>query len=747
MKLKKTLALVAVAAALLALLPGTAKAKKDISIVGSLFGDQMFPDSWNRLEVRVQNNTGKDFQGSVSVELGGDYVREVFVEAGKTGSLVFYLPPLAYVQRDYYNVSTHRIYLRDQRGRTVSQASLSVGSKTASSFFVGVLGKQAGDLKRISNVLEYLSTVGMNPDNLDNLQFAQNYRAIILNSPGSVTLNPNQAANLRCWLESGGMLVVGGGSGWQQSAALLPSDLLPVRIQGVETIAAGDLVPLGLPSLEEGEYAIATGEAVGQVLISAGDKPLLAAKKVGKGTVLWSALDLEAAPLLNPANFEAFWQKVFLFRPVMKAYSADSNFVNQLFNSISQDSLASTLSPGKLFLLLLGYIILVGPLNWLVLRKIDRREWAWFVIPAVALLFTAGAFAYGRLGRGSDRVLYQVNLIDLYSQKQANVQSLSGIFVPSSRGMTLSSEANLAPLSGEMVSRFDGSQQVLVLNKPPLWSVQKFYGAGVLDLPGAVQIEAKFDGKSFAAKIANNSGQDFFASFLKVGHEWHEVGSLAAGESKTSTVISQPDFTSILSRYNASLSRSFPLYFDFSYFFPNTTVYFLGFGDSGPLSVAGTNKKVALDIWVQTIEAGDIFAAGSLDIPRGVLTPVALGSAATDYYSPRDYHFYSNEEANVDLVFSLPANIDFSKGEFHLNLDSLWGEGKGTVLAYNFRSNAWQELSSLDNLMKQTRTIFLESPGDLVYENQLTVRISYTGDFGFNLDGIDLSINGGRFND
>ena len=670
----------------------------------------------------------------------------MFVEAGKTGSLVFYLPPLTYIQRESYNASI-RMNLRDQRGRTVSQATLSAGHNRGSSLFVGVLGKQAGELKRISNVLDYLTVAGMDPDHLDNLQFAHNFRAIILNSPGSVTLNSHQAANLRRWLEAGGLLIVGGGSSWQQSAALLPSDILPVRMQGVETIAAGDLAPLGLPSLEEGDYTIAAGESVGHVLIPAGEKPLLAAKKVGKGTVLWSALDLEAAPLLNPANSEAFWQKVFMLRPIVKPYFVDSNFVNQLFNSISQDSLAATLSPGKLFLLLLGYIVLVGPINWLVLRRIDRREWAWFVIPAVALLFTTGAFAYGRLGRGSDKVLYQVNLIELYSPKQANFQSLSGVFVPSSKDMTLNSEDYLAPISGEIVSSFDGSQHVLELKKPPLWSVQKFFGAGVLDLPGSVQMEAKLSGKKFEAKIANNSGQDFFASFIKIGGEWCEFGALAAGETKTSTGTSQPNFQSIMSRFNASLSRALPFYFEFSHYLPNTPVFFLGFGDSGAFSVAGANKEVALDIWVQAFEAGDFFAAGSLDIPRGILTPEVMGSDTKEYYSPRDYHFYSQEEANVDLVFSLPENLDFSIGEYRLNLDSLWGESNGTVLAYNYKSNSWQEISSLDNLMKQTRTIFLENPGDLISENHLTVRINYTGDLGFNLDGIDISVTGGRIND
>ena len=36
---------------------------------------------------------------------------------------------------------------------------------------------------------------------------------------------------------------------------------------------------------------------------------------------------------------------------------------------------------GALLVLLAGYIVLVGPVNYLVLRWLDRREWAWVTVP------------------------------------------------------------------------------------------------------------------------------------------------------------------------------------------------------------------------------------------------------------------------------------------------------------------------------------------------------------------------------
>lgn len=742
MRLKKARALF-LAVALLVLLPGIAQAKKDFIITGVLFGDQVSATAWNRLDVSVRNDTTKDFQGTVLVELEGKYYREVFVEAGKTAYLTIYLPPMAYRQEPgSFNLE---VFLLDQSGKSVSKMIIPSGMPIDNQI-VGVMAGQAGDFKRISNVLSYLSVKEMNADYLDYYQFAQNFRAIILSNPDAETLSPEQSANLRHWLESGGVLIVGGGSGWQQSLALLPSDLLPVRVQGVETIPAGDLAPLGLSFLEESEYTIAVGENLGEVLIpSVGGKPLLVAKKVGKGTVLWSALDLESAPLLNASNSEAYWQKLFLLRPVERIPFINKQLTNQLLNGISQDSLTSSLSPGKVFLLLLGYIVLVGPVNWLVLRKIDRREWAWFVIPAVAVLLTAGSFAYGRLGRGSDAIVYQVNVIDQFSPNQAYVEACSGILVPSSRNLTLSSDFYLAPFSKDIDSRLTEGRQVLALDSPPLWSSQNFIGAGFLDTPGSVEVEVSYNGNAqrLEATATNNSGQNFFASYIKMGQNWLELGPLAPGESKTSSNLVHPDLHSIISRYNGNYYGG---WLDISSF--GGERQFLGFGDSGHLAIEGVTKTVALDIWVQTIETGVIFASDSVDIPRGILHPVVHGQQLGDPYM-RDHNYFSSQNgANVDFVFYLPENLDYSQGEYQLNMDSIWGSIKGKMSVFNYQSQDWQEITSFSGgEMRFSNPMVLENLEELVYKNRLTVRIDYTGEMNFSLEGIDITVTGGRVND
>jgi hypothetical protein len=64
-----------------------------------------------------------------------------------------------------------------------------------------------------------------------------------------------------------------------------------------------------------------------------------------------------------------------------------------------------------LLLLLFGYIALIGPVNYLILRRLDRREWAWVTMPILIVGFAVGAYAFGSALRGSSVILNEVGIV------------------------------------------------------------------------------------------------------------------------------------------------------------------------------------------------------------------------------------------------------------------------------------------------------------------------------------------------
>ena len=58
-----------------------------------------------------------------------------------------------------------------------------------------------------------------------------------------------------------------------------------------------------------------------------------------------------------------------------------------------------------------GYILLIGPLSYLVLRRLDRRELAWIVAPILVVIFSGVSYGIGASMKGSQIIVNQIAMV------------------------------------------------------------------------------------------------------------------------------------------------------------------------------------------------------------------------------------------------------------------------------------------------------------------------------------------------
>lgn len=256
---------------------------------------------------------------------------------------------------------------------------------------------------------------------------------VILDDTDTSRLTAGQSAAMRAWVESGGDLIVTGGSGGPRTAAGV-ADLLPVAISGVESVAA-------LPALSEhtgrepdasGPYVVTAGDlSNGRTLIDQDGLPLLARREVGRGSVTILALDPKAAPLAGWAGGDQLWDEMAYAAPVLPPWAwgiQDGYAAAQAVSYIPGLRLPSV---WQLILFLLIYTLVIGPLNFLVLRRLNRRELAWITIPALVLLFSAVTFATGFRTRGNAATLNVMSVaFGSAEAERLRTQTLMGLYSP-----------------------------------------------------------------------------------------------------------------------------------------------------------------------------------------------------------------------------------------------------------------------------------------------------------------------------
>lgn len=275
---------------------------------------------------------------------------------------------------------------------------------------------------------------------------------ILFQDVDTSALTDAQRAALRDWTIAGGQIIVTGGPNWRATAAGL-ADLLPLEPTGTRAVADLEALARWLrrPSAEAG--ALASNAVISAGILNAGARvlaafpdgtPLIVRRTLGSGVIDYLTVDPGLAPLRGWAGLSDLWYTLHTARDPVPGWARG-------FTDWMAAQAAVEILPGfdplpdalPLLLFLLTYIALIGPINYLVLSRINRREWAWVTIPALILAFSIAAYLLGTRIRGSDATLNQLSVVQSFPDvDRAPVDGLIGMLAPRRGQYTLTTDAD-----------------------------------------------------------------------------------------------------------------------------------------------------------------------------------------------------------------------------------------------------------------------------------------------------------------
>ncbi len=371
-------------------------------------------------------------------------------------------------------------------------------------------------------------------------------------------LSAEQLAALRTWLAGGGRLTIVGGSGGLGLLGGFPDELLPFRPTvtiDVDPEAVRGLLGGTLPRGAEALPALAGSPAAGaRALAGSGDRAIVGDRPFGSGAVTLAGFDPSTPWLAESTSVDVLWASLVPARGTARTplIVGDDGILVSLLGTLPALALPSI---EGLLLLLLGYILLIGPVNYLVLRRLDRREWAWVTMPVLVVGFTVAAFAIGFVLRGTDVIVNQIALVRAApGTDAAQAQVYLGIFSPTRGSYEVGVPGGAllsAPYSGEGFgpSSASGGQGLDVVQGDPARLRQLAVGYGTLravraEAPVvAPRIEAalRLEGDRVLGTIRNASALPLAKPAVVLGTAVVVLPDLAPGASATVDLRAQPD--------------------------------------------------------------------------------------------------------------------------------------------------------------------------------------------------------------
>ncbi len=714
--------------------------RADVKITAQLGLDGYCKDgTWIPARVTMEN-TGPDINGRVQVsfqnESGGlsRYGQDIALPTTSRKDVFLYFYPPQFIR----NLKVSLV----AGDKVVSEQKLTLSCLSTDNMLFGVMSDAPAAydiLNEVQPLDGFVKVAHVQPEDLpDQVQGWAGLDALIVAGVDTGTLTQAQRESLSTWIAGGGKLLIVGGPAWQETTAGL-QDFLPVDIASTQTLT-------GLPDLQkylqssvpiESQANVSVGnvhkDAV--VLVKQEGIPLLVEKDMGFGKVIYLAADPSLRPLSE-------WQDMKkAYDLLLGTRSVRPEWMKQQWDSYSANQAASTLNALNIppFLSVCGwlvlYVIVIGPVNFFVLRRSKRRDLAWLTIPVLAIIFSALAYFYGSAYRGRHPILNRIAVIQAWDRSTtADVHALVGLYSPRRTKYTL--EANNQFMFYPFQNNSSGVQtgdnwlSSRVNAGSTLPEVQVEIGAmKIFSMQGNIPavkfnhdlvITVSNDDPVLSGAIVNDSKFILRDAVIFTSGEWKSLGDLAPGASTDINLsltpgMSGPEFYSLEAYQilgtasptygygsdevavrreailNAVKSSSNYYYGNFG----NWGVYLLGWIDEPmlPVSVQGERfDAIDTNLYIIRLTPAVQFASSTWEFTPGLMSWESSLSGASPYFS--------NEVPPGGYVLRFRPAVPVSFGsvkQLTLNINTVSGIPPSDVSAslWNFETAQWEKVENL----------------------------------------------------
>lgn len=384
---------------------------------------------------------------------------------------------------------------------------------------IGILSDDIDSLKYLglvhydeANTFEVVNISNIVPEEEELLN---SFEVIILSNYNIETLNNKQIENIENWVESGGVVLLESESNYFNRFI--------------------EFKDLEFTEIQENKYQ--EGKIYKGVY--------------GKGKVISTTFNLGLRPFIEWEGKINFLSELLQNEINILDDIDELNVKTNLYrtkNVIGNIPIEKIPSLKVIILILLSFVIIVGPLNYLILKRIDKREKGWITIPIIVVAFSIFIYIWGFGTRFDDPISNNISIIEMDKDlKVGKIETISGLtdFQDGDLDVTIP-ENSISSMFNEMgyinTNGFEnGDIFAEKLFKEDKYII--FKNTGVWDIQ-YINIKEKIEGQEFISsdltigeneiigKITNVSPYQLEDVVVLISEQYIEVGDMTSGESK-----------------------------------------------------------------------------------------------------------------------------------------------------------------------------------------------------------------------
>ena len=362
--------------------------------------------------------------------------RQVLAIGPEPQTFVVYMPlrhfmpeDLSFIVRD----ATTRRKLADYPATPF--VSFAAGDHASPGFSVlGVSGRRA-TLRPLTDALPGAKLVSGHVEWFELPSSAVGYDcldALVLNAPDLTALSDEQQQAIAEWVRGGGNLLMWPGDSPVPEAGPL-IDVLPARIGGTDVVQLSpeELNALGMTQrFSKLPARVLTPSEDAEPLTLLGLERVTGyQRRLGLGRVIVCPVDLASLQVRDPQKVWALWKPVL--KPMIRRLPDDpvtppenqydvtnetqareATALRQVGDMLGAVPGAGQFGFGYVAGVLIAMMVIVGPLDWVLLKKLGRQPWTWATTTGWIALVTLSAVYVGNIFKSGDLHFRTFQLVD-----------------------------------------------------------------------------------------------------------------------------------------------------------------------------------------------------------------------------------------------------------------------------------------------------------------------------------------------
>ena len=562
--------------------------------------DSVVPEaSWFPVVCEIKND-GPSFTGTIELSPGN-------YNEGQTARLTVELPTGTLKRVVIPVFSSTRggswdIHLLDERGKTrAEQLSIRARKQVARGTpLIGALSRTPGGAPVLRATLPQAEELQPAAARLlpaifpDNPIVLEGLNCLYLNSERAADLTKPQVNAIYAWLNGGGHLIIAVEQPSEITSSPWLKDLFPVDVQDLKPLPhhpeldnwlrtdpwpmnSGFLRRAGRPrqmaesdsstfnpfnslppdvDFEGAEMQVAVGPVrEGTVQVKAGEIPLVITTQRGSGRVTALLFSPEREPVRSWKNLGVFWAKLAEV-PGIWYVNKDSNFQggwssDGIFGAMIDSRQVHRLPVGWLLLLLLVYLVVIGPLDQFWLKRIGKPMLTWITFPCYVVIFSLVIYFIGYKLRAGESEWNELHLVDVLAngeRAQLHGRSYASVYSPANQRYALASQVQYATFRSEFAGFWGGnssSEKANVFQSGdnfkaeifvPVWTSELFVNDWWQPAPVPLRVTLEPDGAGWKISVDNRTEHPLTHLQLAVGDRLIPLGDVPEFQSKTFTV-------------------------------------------------------------------------------------------------------------------------------------------------------------------------------------------------------------------